>query len=110
MNKRFLIFKELPVENEENRSALIPCDPNLNANAINDSINTINFQWYVNSSDVRSLDSLKGRISITANGYLLINRFTSQDHGSYKCVIKDGEEPKSDVTIQVDNKSIIKYL
>ncbi|OXU21085.1 hypothetical protein TSAR_002752, partial [Trichomalopsis sarcophagae] len=89
--------KESPLTSN---SALVPC----NGSKVEKSSGNLSYDWAYGASPLAERPELKDRVSVTANGALLINRFSGKDHGKYTCRVRDGNSVVEEVTVDVDDK------
>lgn len=92
-------LSEAATPTTKGKDALIPCKKTKSGS-------NLSYQWSrgTSLSPLSANPELKGRVSVTGNGALLINRFTKKDHGKYVCVIKSGNELLQEVPVDVDDQ------
>ena len=94
----YLLLTAVPWDDRD--SALVPCKTNKGEKPKSN----LSFEWTYNSSPVLENAEKKNRVSVTGDGELLINGFSSKDHGKYTCRVKDKKTLIEENSIDVDDK------
>ncbi|XP_058790748.1 uncharacterized protein LOC131663961 [Phymastichus coffea] len=98
----FNVLSEAGRATSKGDDALIPCKGTKSGH-------NLSYQWSrgISSSPLSDYPEMKGRISVSANGALLINHFTKKDHGKYVCVIKSGNSLLEEISVDVDDNYLL---